>query len=322
MSRPARTSLTTAAALAVALLGLPAAAHAADRNHDRLPDRWEKAHHLSLKVDQRLKDQDHDGLVNLAEYQDHTNPRRADSDRDGTPDGAEDHDGDGQTNLAEQPAQEASGGDATPPASGDHHEGETARYATVASYAQGAGFGGPLTLTRADGTTVTAFFGERTLLLCGSVPQGPFSPCDKSRLVAGAPVAGAEHGTNDGGADVWRMVRLLVPAGSTPPPAPTPTPPAPTPPPTQPAAPAPGGTIASFTGGVLTIDRPSGTEHPAGTLADGAVITCVHVHDGQVTSSAPCGADALLAGRQVGITQRTLVDGVPRWTRVDVLVAE
>lgn len=312
--RPARTSLTTAAAVAVALLGLPAAAHAADRNHDRLPDRWERAHHLSLKVDQRLKDQDRDGLVNLAEYADHTNPRRADSDRDGTPDGAEDHDGDGRTNLAEQPEQEDAGGAARP--SGDGHEGETARYATVASYTQGAGFGGSLTLTRADGTTVTAFFGERTLLLCGSVPQGPFSPCDKSRLVAGAPVAGADHGTNDGGADVWRMVRLLVPAGT---PA---SAPAPAPAPTQPAAPTPGGTIASFTGGVLTIDRPSGTEHPAGTLADGAVITCVQIQDGHVTASAPCGADALLAGRQVGITQRALVDGVPRWTRVDVLVAE
>lgn len=311
MSRPARTRPAVAAvALAAALLGLPAVAQAADRNHDRLPDRWEKVHHLSLRVDQRLKDQDHDGLVNLAEYADHTNPRRADSDRDGTPDGTEDHDGDGQSNLAEQPAQQEAAG--VGPEAG--HEGEGARYASVASYSQGAGFGGVLTLTRTDGTTVTAFFGERTLLLCGAVPQGPFSPCDKSHLVAGAPVAGADHGTNDGGADVWRTVRLLVPGG-TPVPAPAPAP-------TQPAAPAPGGTIASFTAGVLTIDRPSGTEHPAGTLADGAAITCVHVHDGHVASSAPCGPDALVAGRQVGITQRTLIDGQPRWTRVDVLIAE
>jgi hypothetical protein len=61
-----------------------------DRNHDRIPDRWERAHHLSLKVNQARRDQDHDGLRNRAEFLAGTNPRNADSDDDGTEDGAED----------------------------------------------------------------------------------------------------------------------------------------------------------------------------------------------------------------------------------------
>ena len=72
-----------------ALLALPAAAFAHDRNHDGLPDGWEKAHHLSLKVKQGKKDQDHDGLRNRGEFKAGTNPRRADSDRDGIKDGDE-----------------------------------------------------------------------------------------------------------------------------------------------------------------------------------------------------------------------------------------
>lgn len=53
---------------AIALLALPGLAAAKDRNHDRIPDRWEKRHKLSLKVDQARKDQDRDHLRNLAEF--------------------------------------------------------------------------------------------------------------------------------------------------------------------------------------------------------------------------------------------------------------
>ena len=58
-------------------------------NHDRIPDRWERAHHLSLRVNQARRDQDHDGLRNRAEFRAHTNPRKADTDGDGIKDGAE-----------------------------------------------------------------------------------------------------------------------------------------------------------------------------------------------------------------------------------------
>jgi hypothetical protein len=62
---------------------------AADRNHDRIPDSWERSNHLSLRVNQAKRDQDHDGLRNLQEYQAGDNPRSADTDGDGTNDSSE-----------------------------------------------------------------------------------------------------------------------------------------------------------------------------------------------------------------------------------------
>jgi hypothetical protein len=84
--------LTTCAAAALgalALLALPGAAAAKDHNHDRIPDRWEKRHHLSTAVNQARRDQDRDHLRNRAEFLAGDNPRNADSDGDGIPDGEE-----------------------------------------------------------------------------------------------------------------------------------------------------------------------------------------------------------------------------------------
>lgn len=88
-----------AAALFVSLALVPGSALArkhtcpksarVDRNHDRLPDRWECKHRLSLSVNQARHDQDHDGLNNRGEFQAEDNPRDADSDNDGVRDGAE-----------------------------------------------------------------------------------------------------------------------------------------------------------------------------------------------------------------------------------------
>ena len=82
--------LVVAAAACAALLAVATsgAAHgnSGDRNRDRIPDRWERAFHLSLKVNQAKRDQDHDGMRNRAEFLAGTNPRRADSDDDGTKD--------------------------------------------------------------------------------------------------------------------------------------------------------------------------------------------------------------------------------------------
>ena len=79
------------AGLAAVLLALvlPAAASAQDRNHDRIPDRWERNHGLSLKVNQARKDQDHDLLVNRQEFRSGNDPRDDDSDGDGIEDGDE-----------------------------------------------------------------------------------------------------------------------------------------------------------------------------------------------------------------------------------------
>lgn len=87
-----RLAIALAAALgAIALLALPsfAAAKAKDRNHDGIPDRWEKTHHLSLKVNQAHRNQDHEGLDNREEFENGTNPRAADTDEDGLTDAQE-----------------------------------------------------------------------------------------------------------------------------------------------------------------------------------------------------------------------------------------
>jgi hypothetical protein len=88
--------LGIAAVLVASLFALPALASSRDGNGDRIPDRWEAKYDLSLHKNQAPKDQDEDGLKNLAEYKDGTNPREADTDADGTTDGTDpqpcDHD--------------------------------------------------------------------------------------------------------------------------------------------------------------------------------------------------------------------------------------
>lgn len=75
----------------LAMLAVPsiAAAKQRDRNHDGIPDRWEKRHHLSTKVNQARRDQDRDHLRNRAEFMAGTNPHNVDSDGNGVPDGEE-----------------------------------------------------------------------------------------------------------------------------------------------------------------------------------------------------------------------------------------
>ena len=88
-----------AATAALAFFAFPALAGAkpADRDRDRMPDRWERKH----KVQDAALDGDRDGLRNLGEYRAGTNPRRPDSDRDGVLDGHEDRDRDRVDNANE-----------------------------------------------------------------------------------------------------------------------------------------------------------------------------------------------------------------------------
>jgi hypothetical protein len=76
-------------AMAAMALVIPGVAAARDRNHDNLPDRWERNHNLSLKLNQARRNQDGDALVNRQEFRANTNPRKSDSDGDGIPDGRE-----------------------------------------------------------------------------------------------------------------------------------------------------------------------------------------------------------------------------------------
>ncbi|MBN8869115.1 MAG: hypothetical protein J0H66_04450 [Solirubrobacterales bacterium] len=84
--RRERIAVLATAVLALFAVSLPATASAKDRNKDKIPDRWERTHKLSLKRDQRKLDQDKDGLRNRAEWRAGTNPRDKDSDDDGVSD--------------------------------------------------------------------------------------------------------------------------------------------------------------------------------------------------------------------------------------------
>jgi hypothetical protein len=92
--------LIAAALLALAFPTL-AVAKPADRDRDRMPDRWERKHKLSVKSDDAARDLDRDGLRNLGEYRAGSNPRKPDGDRDGTLDGHEDRDRDRVDNANE-----------------------------------------------------------------------------------------------------------------------------------------------------------------------------------------------------------------------------
>src|SRR5215212_6294434 len=71
-------------AIAAALLVVPAGAlgKSRDRDHDRMPDKWEKKHHLNVHAKDARKDPDRDHLSNLSEFRHHTDPRKADTDDD------------------------------------------------------------------------------------------------------------------------------------------------------------------------------------------------------------------------------------------------
>lgn len=103
-----RLRLVLAAIAALGLLVLPAAASAKrhskvpDRNHNGIPDKWEKRFHLPIKSPGVAnRDPDSDGLTNRGEFLSSTNPRSADTNRNGVTDANEDPDHDGVRNRNE-----------------------------------------------------------------------------------------------------------------------------------------------------------------------------------------------------------------------------
>jgi hypothetical protein len=138
------------------IVAAASAAVVRDRDHDGMPDRWERRHHVKsakgdpdrdglrnrreyrLRINPRRKDTDRDGLRDGKEVRKyHTNPRRKDTDRDGLRDGKEVHryhtnprkkdtDGDGYsdgrevragTNPRDPKSHPSGGGSAPPPGS-------------------------------------------------------------------------------------------------------------------------------------------------------------------------------------------------------------
>jgi cobalamin biosynthesis protein CobT len=153
-----RTTLPLAAVTVASLLSA-APALAADRDRDGMDDRWEKSNHVT----KARFDADRDGLTNVGEFRSSTNPRKADTDRDRIRDGAEDPDRDRLNNAAEQrlgtdPRNPDTDGDGT--RDGREHVG------AVASFADGT-----LTLTLADGRTVTARVTDETDIECETAEE-------------------------------------------------------------------------------------------------------------------------------------------------------
>jgi hypothetical protein len=107
MTRIARAAALLALAL-LTVLALAGPAGAMPKPHHKhgaeaakvLPKKWAKRHHAKGA----RRDPDDDGLSNWGEFRSRTNPKRADSDRDGTGDGEEDRDRDGLDNGSEEDA--------------------------------------------------------------------------------------------------------------------------------------------------------------------------------------------------------------------------
>lgn len=152
--------LALAGAMLIALtLSATAQAGSRDANRDGLPDRWERKHKLSLKVNQARKDQDRDGVANVCELQARTNPRRKDSDRDGRRDGAEDHDRDGVSNGAESRGRSHCGNrDSDDDGTRDDDEGA----GKIVSFENGV-----LTIETFGGETISGTVDASTKIECG-----------------------------------------------------------------------------------------------------------------------------------------------------------
>lgn len=75
-----------------------------DKDHNKIPDDWQRKYHLGYGASVASKDNDKDGLKNLVEYQLKLNPTTKDTDKDKITDGKEDYDKDGVTNLEEEQA--------------------------------------------------------------------------------------------------------------------------------------------------------------------------------------------------------------------------
>ncbi len=97
--------------LLLAPASAPLASASTDTDHDGLTDRFERllAHTSPYRADTNRngipdgrEDPDHDGLWNTTEFAAGTNPLVADTDHNGIPDGREDPDRDGLTNRTEQ----------------------------------------------------------------------------------------------------------------------------------------------------------------------------------------------------------------------------
>src|SRR3954468_3425729 len=152
--------LLLALAAALALLALPAVSQARDRDHDGLPDKWEKRYHLSTHKSSANADVDRDRVDNANEYREHTNPRKRDTNGNGRPDGREDRDRDRLNNAGEDatgndPVDKDTDNDGVP--DGKEQAGVVSAYNTTT---------GDLTIDLANGGSVTGKVTDATEVKC------------------------------------------------------------------------------------------------------------------------------------------------------------
>ena len=172
-----RLMLLITAAAALALMALPAAALAKshDRNHDGIPDKWERHFHLSLNKNDAKGDPDHDGLNNKREFKNRTNPRDADTDNDGMEDGAEvetannPRDADTDNNGVED---------------GEENAGHVASFDSTT---------GQLVIDLGNGQTVSGLVTPQTEIECRTAQQQEVENENEAENEAQA----AEHGSDD-----------------------------------------------------------------------------------------------------------------------------
>jgi hypothetical protein len=178
-------SVAAAGALVLLLAALGGTAVAKDRNHDRIPDKWEKRFHLSLSRDQSNRDSDRDRVDNLNEFQEGTNPRDRDSDNDGRRDGREDSDHDGLNNRGEddsanRPDDRDTDNDGI--RDGDENAG------TIASFD-----GTTLTINVAGGGQVSGLVNAQTEIKCENEDEHELGDDNSSSRMARV----ARHGADD-----------------------------------------------------------------------------------------------------------------------------
>jgi hypothetical protein len=160
-----------------ALLAVPGSAMAKsrDRDHDKLPDKWEKKFHLSTHKNNAKGDPDHDGLTNLGEFRSRTNPRKADTNNNGVNDANDDQDGDGVDNQEEMqehtnPCDRDSDNDGV-------NDGEET-VGTVASFVEDSANPGTgvLTITLKNGSSVSGRVDSTTEIECRAPEQTSTTP--------------------------------------------------------------------------------------------------------------------------------------------------
>lgn len=243
-------------ALLATVITLPAVMTTADakprdRDHDGMPDRWERRHGLDARRGDARGDRDRDGLRNLAEYRARTHPRRRDSDGDGRDDGQE-HAGtvlvfaDGVLSIALADGSDLTGKvtsrtriDCSAPATSARNDDED-EDEDEDDDNSGPGGGGhddedddrPSTTTVPTTTGTGTTTGSTTTTAPPTVPGREDDDedddhergCDTSALVAGTPVRDALLKVSSRGR-TFRRVRLgRVPASPAPDPAPSPSP--------------------------------------------------------------------------------------------------